>query len=409
MNDGPNSSAFERELDPHVQPEGQADPSLLVQRLLTELDLASLCDRIVCLSRDVLHVEQVALYLCDPADGYVWLADAVGLSNDDHQAWTHAVWLSFAAQSTSVGATPVLTFDGSTLCPFVPGQSHQTRVLCAPLVLDRSCLGSLWIGRTADRLPLSPQDVELLLQIAGYTVIGLRNAWHCQRTVQLEKLKGMGRLVASLAHEINNPLQAVKNALDLLAFRALDTEKRERYLRMAHNEAGQLVLLVQRMLELYRPPGGGTRVVSLHELLEAVLLGVVPQLDERGIVLLRDWDPHLPRVREIGAGVKQVFLNLVCNAIEAMPGGGVLTIRTRTVERPFDGARTFALVEFCDTGPGIPHRDLQRIFEPFYTTRHGRVGLGLATSYSIIEQHAGRLSASSSESGAIFRVALPAL
>jgi two-component system sporulation sensor kinase A len=104
-----------------------------------------------------------------------------------------------------------------------------------------------------------------------------------------------------------------------------------------------------------------------------------------------------------------VFLDLVLNAVEAMPNGGRLTIRTRVEDRHPGLAERFVLVEFVDTGPGIPDHAAQAIFEPFYTTKHKGPGLGLAISYTIVERHEGTLSVSSSTSGTTFRVALPAV
>jgi signal transduction histidine kinase len=104
-----------------------------------------------------------------------------------------------------------------------------------------------------------------------------------------------------------------------------------------------------------------------------------------------------------------VFLSLILNAIEAMPGGGRLLIRTH-VEAGYFGHRADAVViEIADTGPGIPDDEVQAIFEPFYTTKNKGAGLGLAISHSIVERHGGVLSVSSGALGTTFRVALPAL
>lgn len=230
-----------------------------------------------------------------------------------------------------------------------------------------------------------------------------------QRLTQTEKLAGMGRLATSIAHEINNPLQAIHNSLHLVLTRPLSEEKRDRYLSMAHEEVERLITMVQRMLDFYRPSRDGMRPISLHAILENVLLMTVEQFQEGGILVEQNWDERLPWVKGIGSHLKQVFLNLALNAIEAMPDGGRLTVRTRVETRYSGLAERFVLVEFIDTGPGIPEHEAQTIFEPFYTTKNKGPGLGLAISYSIIERHEGTLSVSSSSAGTIFRVALPAI
>lgn len=230
-----------------------------------------------------------------------------------------------------------------------------------------------------------------------------------QRFAQTEKLAGMGRLATSIAHEINNPLQAIHNSLHLVVNRPLSEEKRDRYLLMAHEEVERLITLVQRMLDFYRPSRDGMRPISLHAILENVLSMTAEQFREADIVIDRRWDERLPWVKGIGPHIKQVFLNLALNAIEAMPDGGRLTISTRVEAAHMGLAERYVLVEFSDTGPGIPAHEAETIFEPFYSTKHAGPGLGLAISYSIIERHEGALSVSSSANGTTFRVALPAI
>lgn len=232
-------------------------------------------------------------------------------------------------------------------------------------------------------------------------------ARQAQQLAQAEKIAGMSRLSASIAHEINNPLQALQSSLKLLTERPLAEGKREQILQMANEQVGRLVGVVQQMMDLHRPATyDGLRPISLHELLEAVLVLLEPRLQNHGIVIERDWESALPRVRGVSSQLKQVFGSLVVNAIEAMPQGGRLTVRTRRVD---DKGETQVQIEVTDTGKGISDQDLPHVFEPFFSTRAAHTGLGLATSYSIVEQHAGAISAESSIHGATFRVLLPAL
>ncbi|HEU4327646.1 MAG TPA: response regulator [Roseiflexaceae bacterium] len=231
-----------------------------------------------------------------------------------------------------------------------------------------------------------------------------------QRLVQSEKLAGMGRLATCMAHEINNPLQALQSSLHLLINRSppLTEEKREIYLRKAGDEVERLTTIVRRMLEFFRPSREGMRPISLHEILEDTISQVTPSLQQNNIRIERDWFSHLPRVRGISHHLREVFLSLVQNAIDAMPHGGTLTLRTSVQE---ERLRRVSVVEFIDTGNGIPEEEQHLIFEPFYSTKKdgSGLGLGLAISYSIVEQHDGLITVTSSERGSTFRVALPAL
>lgn len=246
-----------------------------------------------------------------------------------------------------------------------------------------------------------------------------------KQLVQAEKLAALGRLSASLAHEINNPLQAIHNSVYLMLTRPLSEEKRQRYLQMTLEEIERLISIVQRMLDFYRPSREGMRPVDVDEILDAVLTLTETQMAEQGVRLIRQRAGRLPRVFAISNHLKQVCFNLIFNALEAMPDGGELHVRTDLLE---DGAapdsegfvtvlaggsaeggeRARVVIEISDTGSGIPHHDLPKIFEPFFTTRTKGTGLGLAVSYSIIEQHHGDLAVRSVVGeGTTFRIALP--
>jgi two-component system NtrC family sensor kinase len=253
--------------------------------------------------------------------------------------------------------------------------------------------------------------------------------WHMiHQLIQTEKLAAMGRLVHAIAHEMNNPLQAIHNSLHLLSTSyAQSNEKCQRLLSMAQAEVGHLTGIVQRVVEFYRSSREGMRPTDLHTVLKNVLQLVGRKLRNSKIRVVCDWYPKLPQVLAIGSHIKQVYLNLIHNAIEAMPQGGILTIRTYVTNStdadvPEPDAPPTSLVmaghwmrglsvviEFSDTGKGISHDDLPKVFEPFYTTKIETSGLGLAISYSIVEQHQGELLVRSVVGqGTTFRMSLPA-
>ena len=227
-----------------------------------------------------------------------------------------------------------------------------------------------------------------------------------QQAAQQEKLAGMTRLTASIAHEVNNPLQALHNTLHLLLNRPFTEEKRERLLSMAQMEVNRLTDIVRRMLDLHRPAMEDMRPSSVHSLLDGALTSAAPQLLQHQVQIERDWVEQLPRVLAIGGHLKQAFYDLIVNAAEAMPNGGRLIIRTRAEENGNQPTRV--LIDFIDNGPGISESEAKLIFEPFYSTKRTSLGLGLAISYSIVERHGGALSVSSSANGSTFQVTLPA-
>lgn len=254
-----------------------------------------------------------------------------------------------------------------------------------------------------------------------------------QQTVQAEKLAAVGRMAAAIAHEINNPLQAIYNSLHLLTKHPLNDEKRQRYLDMTFNEAEQLIGVVQRLIDFHRPSREGMRPAQVPDLLHTVLEQLAGKFEQAQVQIVRDWRESLPRVLLIQSHIKHVFVNLFLNAIDAMAAGGTLTIRiyhartpslsridgegvgqaaqqiAKTVRAEMRGAGGQLIIEVSDTGHGIAPQELLKIFEPFYTTKMTGTGLGLAISYNIVQQHGGELTATSTpKQGTTFRVALPA-
>jgi two-component system NtrC family sensor kinase len=219
--------------------------------------------------------------------------------------------------------------------------------------------------------------------------------------LQAEKMAAAGRLSASIAHEINNPLQSVQNCLHLAAREDLEPAKRSEYFEMARAELERLAVTVQRMLDFYRPGAAKPESVEIPQLLQYVVNLTRNQLAQRGIQVEIDVPADLPRVNVVSSQIQQVFINLVLNSFDAMPQGGELQITGRSVG---DGIE----ILFQDNGPGITADEASSIFEPFFSTKEGGTGLGLTVSYNIVAAHGGSLELTPQHGkGACFRVYLP--
>jgi two-component system NtrC family sensor kinase len=216
-------------------------------------------------------------------------------------------------------------------------------------------------------------------------------------------MAAIGRLAASIAHEINNPLQAIHNSLHLSLHKNLDDDKRLQYVGMAQVEVQRLIEIVQRMLDFYRPSRGGAAPTDINSIVTNVLALAQKRLEHSSVQVHTHLSPDMPPVPVVADQITQVFLNIVINAIEAMPSGGELHLETMLAE---DGE--WALVRFHDTGMGMPSEQIANLFEPFYTTKSDGTGLGLAISYGIVERHGGEIDVSSQpERGTTFVVKLP--
>jgi signal transduction histidine kinase len=213
----------------------------------------------------------------------------------------------------------------------------------------------------------------------------------------------LGRLTTSLAHEINNPLQATLNFLHLSLDYAVDEAKRREYLEIAREETQRLANLVNTMLDFYRPTVAAGVGIDVNTVIERVLALARKKLQSSSIQVELNLASKLPQVSGAPDQLAQVFLNLVVNAAEAMGAGGRLVIETRPGKR-----KQWVEVSFTDNGPGIAAADLPHIFEPFYTTKQAGLGLGLSVSYGIVEAQGGTITASSLQGkGSVFTVRLP--
>jgi two-component system sporulation sensor kinase A len=213
-----------------------------------------------------------------------------------------------------------------------------------------------------------------------------------QYILRTERLAAMGHLAAAMAHEINNPLQSIGSSMELVMDFPLEEEERLGYLEAVQSEVKRLGAITNRVLDFARPPQVEHRPIWLSEVVRYALTLTGKQLQHSRIQASLDLPDESPRVVGSRDRLAQVFLNLIINAIEAMPDGGELEIAARTVENQVE-------LTFSDSGPGIPSHTWHTIFEPFYTTKEEGTGLGLAISYSIVQDHGGTITASNAALG----------
>ncbi len=212
-----------------------------------------------------------------------------------------------------------------------------------------------------------------------------------------EKLASLGKIAATVAHEINNPLSGVFTYVKLMERKIEqgqgeppDVEKFREYLSTMSREVQRTSAIVQNLLDFTRPKELARKVVSLNALVEESLDIVRNKLAIADIEVVKEMHP-LPDIPADPSQMKQVFINLIINACEAMETGGALTIRSR-----HDQIRDKVTISFADNGPGIPPEILSHLFDPFYTTKEKGTGLGLAVVYGIITRHNGRIEVKSS-------------
>jgi two-component system NtrC family sensor kinase len=226
-----------------------------------------------------------------------------------------------------------------------------------------------------------------------------------EQLIQSEKLASLGKLAAGIAHEINNPLTGILTYSSLLLKENKDNLQIKEDLEVIVNETTRCRKIVKGLLEFARQTEPSKAPADINKVVEETLSLLETQALFQNIKIEKRLKKGLPDVMMDTDQIKQVFMNIIINAAEAMSQGGTLTIQSDS-----DPQKKFAKVCFIDTGPGIPEENLSKIFDPFFTTkRSGKgTGLGLSVSYGIIQRHDGFLEVKSQlGKGSTFTVKLP--
>jgi len=245
-----------------------------------------------------------------------------------------------------------------------------------------------------------------------------------QRLRRADRLAAVGRMAASVVHEIRNPLTAIKNFVEMVPQRAQNPAFINRFRDIVPKEVARVNAIMEDLLDLSRPPRIVPRALHLHEIIERCLALYEHQATEHGITVVQELAPDLAPVRADPDYLLRALGNLTINAIQAMAPGGVLTIRagnptplhTPAPETTNRGdpvvperAQGFIFIAVADTGTGMTPDQLESLFTPFFTTKEKGTGLGLALTHKIIEEHQGYLRVESQLGvGSTFTILLPA-
>jgi signal transduction histidine kinase len=276
--------------------------------------------------------------------------------------------------------------------------------VCVPMVSLNRLTGILLLGSDRPRWSLGRGEVELLNLLASQASLAFENAalYRAQRErldrlYRAERLAAVGQLAAGVAHEIRNPLTAIRSTMQYL-LRGLDPgEPKHQLVEELLSEVDRINSTVGGLLSLSRSGELRKTEIDLLEPLGRAVQLVTARAAEQEVVIESDvggggHGGHPLWVLGDAGQLKQVFLNLLLNALQSMPGEGRITVTAALWPsvRGREEAR-WVQVRIADTGPGIPPEQLRRVFDPFYTTKHDGTGLGLAICHGIIEQHEGEI------------------
>lgn len=227
--------------------------------------------------------------------------------------------------------------------------------------------------------------------------------------VRAEKLAALGKVAASVAHEIRNPLTAIKMLIYSIREELTQDDQKRQHLAVILKEIDRLERFVHNFLQFARPPDPVLAAVDINETVHETLTLLAPRIQYNGIEVREIFKPDLQKIIADADQMKQVIMNLVLNAVESMPQGGSLRTETLRVHPTGENnGKEWVQIRIHDNGHGIPDKLLDSIFDPFVSGRKNGTGLGLSVAYQIVHLHSGWIEAANNpEGGATFTVSLP--
>lgn len=305
--------------------------------------------------------------------------------------------------------------------------------LIIPLFFKKQLIGFIALGDKKSGLSYTSRDVNLLKLMANQSAIALENALafklvedyakRLEKTnkelkntqaqlVHAEKMSAIGQLAAGVAHEIRNPLNIIEGARYYISTYMMDKENTEvvgEYLDYIKHEIDRTNRLIDSLLKFSKAEPPYFENVNINSVLENVVILVRKQLSDNDINLTLSLDEELPQIMADPNQLWQVFINIILNAVQAMPKGGDFSIKTSTRWDEFaSGSSNQVYIHFKDTGVGIDKEDITKIFDPFFTKKDMGTGLGLSIAYKIIEKHKGRIIVESEKgTGTTITIELP--
>ena len=229
-----------------------------------------------------------------------------------------------------------------------------------------------------------------------------------EQLFQAEKLAYVGQLASSVVHEIRNPLTAIKTFIESIPAKYNDEGFREKFARLVPAEVRRIEGIVTQLLDIARPKVPGGAQVNIVKVIDGILELLENNMTLKGIQLQKIHAQDCIKVKGGEEQLRQAFLNLILNSLQAIGEGGKLTVQTRIGEFSERGKKA-AEILISDTGAGISEENFKKLFTPFHTTKKGGVGLGLVITKEIIEAHGGTISVESEVGkGTKFVIELPA-
>jgi signal transduction histidine kinase len=282
--------------------------------------------------------------------------------------------------------------------------------VCIPLLIEENLTGVLCLGEKVNKDMFFVSDLKLLVTLATEVALGIRYRRMEEQIVRNNKLISLGTVAAGVAHEIRNPLSSIRAFAQLLPTRSDDPEFKNDFSKRVLQDVDRITTVIQSMLSFAHPGVVTIDNYDAADLIDGALTLIQPRLRGRHIEVTKHF--HNPLTLRVDKQqIIQVLLNLLTNALDALPERGRIRITTgvRSVEsHQQQPEQHLGIIEIADNGHGISAAIRKRLFDPFFTTKPEGTGLGLSISQKIAQDHGGFISVSSVEgTGATFQLHLP--
>ena len=373
------------------------------------LDTSEILKQVVAITAGIMKVDVCSIYLYDPSDSTLVLEATVGLRDNavgNVRIRPGEGITGRAAKQGRIVAVRDVTCDKRNKYIPITGEEAFHSILSVPLKFHNENIGVINVQTKQPRI--FQKNEKQLLKTIAHQVSGLiRNArlyesvlaakkeleQAHERLVESEKMAALGRLSATLSHELRNPLAGLKGASQLLFRKTGDNDERKQYVNLILEEVERLGKIVDDLIHFAKPKALQYNFIDANKIIEDSILLHSEDFSQKKITIRKRLS-KLPIIMADGDKFKQIVVNVILNAMDAMPDGGELLVSSSvTLKEEID--KEVATFQFKDTGHGIPDDVLTHVFEPFYTTKPDGVGLGLAVCKAIIEQHGGSISVQS--------------